>query len=75
VNEAHGQNYNAEQFMGGIDEEEIRIAVHDGLRSLRSIAKSLEALATVIGTDDLGRASVRVTGEFIGGDGDVTAGV
>jgi hypothetical protein len=45
MNEAHGQDYDATQHIGDIDREEIRVMVHDGLRSLRTIAVALKSLS------------------------------
>lgn len=76
MNEAHGQNYDAEQYLGAIDEEEIRVMVHDGLRSLRRLAVALEHIeqdfSAIVGGTEKGPA-LRVMGELemIGGAGDV----
>ena len=43
--------------------------------ALRSIANSLELLTGCISGDDQGRATLRISGEIIGGEGDVTAEV
>jgi len=71
--------YKPTDYAGDIDDDEKRTMVVNALASLENIAGALNSIArtleSVTTADDQGRAAIRVVGEFVGGDGDVTAGV
>lgn len=63
--------------LGGVADRDEKMLVfrERQVKALERIADCLEGMTKIVGHDDQGRAAVRVVGEIVGGDGDVTADV